>query len=374
MVRRIDRECYLPLLSMLRETGAPVTLNVCFSLTEQLDSLGSESLEILRGLHGVEFTATAAWHPLLPLIPRNETARQTAVNCLGNRRMIGPLFSPSGYFPPEMAFDGILGGILSSMGYLWTITDDLPWNWSGRDVPHDWIPGCRGMRVFLRSNFWSNRISFHGGPGREVADSLLAGMDEWCGEGDSYTVIAMDGETFGHHRKGGIESFLEPFLQELMESRSVELSTLGEISGIFPVREAEVPSGSWSTTVPDLEAGIPWPLWDHPENPDHEAMWELLRVVLDAARRCDSPRVADLADRMLYSCPFWWASNGRKNAEQVHRGVQAVMLTAQAVAEHTGTDEVTHRVAGIVDRIVLVTGEENRDAEERTDIRGETRT
>jgi predicted glycosyl hydrolase (DUF1957 family) len=286
--------------------------------------------------------------------------------------MIGGAFSPSGYFPPEMAYDDDLGALLAAMGYGWTITDDLPWHWSGRRVPFDWVPSCNGMKVFLRSNYWSNRISFHGGDGGAVARELVKGMHQWCGEGDSYTVIAMDGETFGHHVHGGIESFLEPFLAELDSSDGACLSTLSGLASLFPSKDSPVPAGSWSTTSADLEAGIPWPLWDHPDNPDHAAMWELVRVVLDAARRSRSGRVADMADRMLYSCPFWWASEGRRNAEQVLRGVKSVVRTARAVAEDTGHDDIEHRVAGIVSRIGLVTGEGDRDAQEGTHIRGET--
>jgi predicted glycosyl hydrolase (DUF1957 family) len=359
LVRLIDSECYLPIFSLLNRTGAPVTVNISYSLTEQLSSLELPSIDILADSGGVEFTGTAAWHPILPMIDRSETARQTAINCQGNRRMIGRNFEPSGYFPPEMAFNRALAEVLGEMGFQWTITDDVPWTWTKKKAPFDWIPSCGAIRVFLRSNFWSNQISFHGGEGRQVARNILAGMTDWCGRDDAYTVLAMDGETFGHHRKGGIESFLEPFLGELMSSGTVCLSTLSHISSLFPSRESDVPPGSWSTTVTDLEAGIPWPLWSHPDNRDHAAMWELLRTVLAASRECSSERVALLADRMLYSCPFWWAGTVRRNREQVRRGVNAVMLTASAIAEHTGKRDFIDRVMSMADKIPIMTGEED---------------
>jgi hypothetical protein len=334
VVREIDRECYAPLFGMLRRTGAPVTVNISWSLTEHLLELGPGSLDDLAAAPGVEFTSTAAWHPILPLLDPVETARQTAFNCLGNGRVLRERFRPSGFYPPEMAFDRGLAGTLAGMGYAWTVTDDLPWTWSGREAPYDWIPECGGIRVFLRSNFWSNLISFHGGDGAELAGRLVQGMEEWCGPGDAYTLIAMDGETFGHHRKDGLETFLEPFLRTMMSSRGARLSTLGEVCGLFPSRTAEVPAGTWSATAADLEEGIRWPLWDNPVNASHRAMWELLRLVLAAARSCGSERVAELADRMLYSCPFWWASKGRENPEQVRRGVESMIRTARAVAEY----------------------------------------
>lgn len=350
VVTEIDRECYAPLFEMLRRTGAPVTVNISWSLTEHLLELGPRSLDDLAAAPGVEFTSTAAWHPILPLFDPGETARQTAFNCLGNGRVLGGRFRPSGFYPPEMAFDRGLAGTLADMGYAWTVTDDLPWTWYGREAPYDWIPECGGIRVFLRSNFWSNLISFHGGDGTELAARLVQGMEEWCGPGDAYILIAMDGETFGHHRKDGIDTILEPFLHALMSSREACLSTLGKICGLFTSRTAEVPAGTWSTTVADLEKGITWPLWDDPSNASHRAMWELLRLVLAAARSCGSERVAGLADRMLYSCPFWWASKGRESPEQVRRGVDSMISTARAVAEYG--DEG----AGLMDRVEKIAG------------------
>lgn len=353
VVERIDAECYRPVASLLARTGARVTLNINYSLTEQLSKAGSTTLDDLSRAGGVEFTGSGAFHPVLPLIPEYEMDRQIALNTRGNQKLLGPSYAPRGFFPPEMAVSPSVLGRLASLGFDWAVTDDVPWVASGHDAPFDWVPSCRGIRVLLRSNFWSNRIAFHGGRGDEVATDMVRGLDAWAGpDADAYIVVAMDGETFGHHRRGAVETFLEPFLASLSEGgEDAGLDTLSGIAGAFPSREAEVPSGSWSTTPEDLAAGKPWPLWDDPDCPDHAALRDLLSIVLPAARASCSERVAALADRMLYSCPFWWASPGRRSPLQVRRGIQAIMETALALFDLDGDRRFMDEVMSAAGRV-----------------------
>ncbi len=332
VVRRISGECYDPVFRLLRDTSASVTVNINFSLSEQLSVLCPETLDTMGSASGCEFTQSGAFHPIFPLISNRETKRQLDLNGEGNRSLLPRFGSPAGVFPPEMALNGDTAELLAGLGYRWTITDDVPWVACGLEAPATWVPVYRGIRVLLRSNFWSNFIAFHGDDGGLIARRLVKEMRSWMGDEDSYIVIAMDGETFGHHRKGAVEGFLAPFLGALADAGGARLATLGEIAAAFPGRESKVPDGSWSTSPGDVERGVPFPLWDDPENADHKTMRQLLNTVLDRARQCDSGRVARLADEMLYSCPFWWASSGRYCALQVRRGVSAILETALAIS------------------------------------------
>jgi len=331
-LRRIDAECYRPVFKLLGDTGAPVTVNINFSLMEQLARYCPETMEMLGEVRGCEFTDSGGFHPLFPLIPEAETIRQLAINRDGNRSLLAGYGRPRGVFPPEMALDGATAAVLSREGYQWTITDDVPWVWTGREAPATWVPVFRGIRVLLRSNFWSNLISFHGDDGSLIADRLVKEMRRWIGREDSYIIIAMDGETFGHHRPGSVEGFLHPFIKVFEKAGGATLSTAGDIALGFPGREADIPDGSWSTSPEDMDRGVPFPLWDDPDNPDHKSLRSLLNTVLERARQCDSPGVARLADEMLYSCPFWWASSGRYCSVQVRRGIAAILETALAIA------------------------------------------
>ena len=341
IVKRIDRECYRPLFQLLLETGVEVTVNMNFSLTEQLALYAPETLEIVSKLSHCSFTSSAAYHPILPLIPERESVRQIQLNDIGNRELIGEAYCPEGLFPPEMAIGEETVQLVGSTGYNWLITDDVPWVHSHLDVPSNWIPASEGTGVFLRSNFWSNLISFHGGSGSDMVDRMVQDLHSWSGEDDSYVVLAMDGETFGHHRDGAIDSFLRPFFEQIASRDRIRISSLDRIFKEFPLKESPVVSGSWSTTAADLDAGEPYPLWNNSSNTDHESYWELLNFVLDECRKSSLVGVAGSVDKMLYSCPLWWASPGRESFSQVRRGILMIIEAAlQVITDRALLDKV----------------------------------
>ncbi len=341
IVKRIDRECYRPLFQLLLETGVEVTVNMNYSLTEQLALYAPETLKLASKLTCCSFTSSAAYHPILPLIPRSESVRQIQLNDEGNSELIGEVYRPKGLFPPEMALDEETIQLVGSMGYKWLITDDVPWVHSHSDVPSDWIPASEGTGVFLRSNFWSNLISFHGGSGSEMVDRMVRDLHSWSGEEDSYVILAMDGETFGHHRDGAIDSFLRPFFEQIVSRERIRISSLDRIYKEFPLRESPVVSGSWSTTGADLDAGDPFPLWNSSGNTDHQAYWKLLNFVLEECRKSSPEGVADTVDKMLYSCPLWWASPGRESYSQVRRGILMIIEAAlQVITDRALLDKV----------------------------------
>jgi hypothetical protein len=218
--------------------------------------------------------------------------------------------------------------LIGSTGFRWTITDDVPWVYHYGEVPANWIPAVDGTGVLLRSNFWSNQISFHDGEGSSMVDKIVSGMNSWAGDGDSYVILAMDGETFGHHRAGAVETFLKPFFKKIDTMNNIAISSLNTIRSQFPLKESAIPSGSWSTSAGDLDLKEPFPLWNSSVVPNHLTYWKLLNFVLEECRKNKVDGVADSVDKMLYSCPLWWASPGRESYSQVRRGVLLILKAA----------------------------------------------
>jgi len=337
---RIAEECYGPLSELFIELAdLRFSLNIPYSLVEQLQVGHPEVLDRIRRAWAagtLELTATAAYHPILPLIPENEARRQLAISLEGLRRWLGPGFAPEGVVPPEMAFDGGLAGLLAEAGYRWTVADDGILTHFGRPIPCDWVYRFVGLSVFLRSNYWSNRFA-NADPiwtdgGRAFRD-LRNGLADWMGDGDGYLIISVDGETFGHHHKRLGADFLRqlftPFRDPPGDIRLTHLADL-HANPVFGRREGFIPPSSWSFDPVDIDREGPFASWKARGNPIQAQLWALLDLVRDEVERTGDPGLRGQLDRALYSCTFWYASLWSFDPGQVYKGASLMMEILQA--------------------------------------------
>ncbi|MBI2846505.1 MAG: hypothetical protein HYX82_01335, partial [Chloroflexi bacterium] len=120
VLRKVCEESYRPLLEVFKQyPHAKATVNICGVLTEMLWENGFgdviQSLKELAEKGQLEFTGSAKYHPVLPLIPRDEMKRQIRRNYLTNRHFFGDVYSPRGFFPPEMCYsDSIIEPLLEA--------------------------------------------------------------------------------------------------------------------------------------------------------------------------------------------------------------------------------------------------------------------
>jgi len=317
ILKKIIRESYLPLIeAILFHNKAFFAVDIARSAIEKLEeiNIGKESLEKFDEaleLGKISLVNTAGYHPILPLIPEEEIIRQVKLNEEKLLQMFHK--KPKGVFPPEMALDAKTIKVLGEMGYRWSITDDVPFDVVYGSVPFNWIPKQDGIAVFLRSNFWSNRIAFNSINGQDFIKTLENDLTSWFGNQDGYVTIWMDWETFGHHKKGFIENFINPFLVGIAESKKVHLVSPEYLLEKYPQKEIEIPSGSWSTSASDFRNGNYWPLWKNPNNQFHQLWWELAETILETKKRIKDEEVLTVFDKALYSCQTWQYSMGNRN-------------------------------------------------------------
>jgi len=335
-------------------------------LTEMLHDHGfSDVVQGLRDLATrgqVELTGSAKYHPILPLIPKEEMVRQISLNAKVNKHLLGAEYNTKGFFPPEMCYSRDILKPVIDAGHSWIALSGIacPVEWP-MNVIHEISIDGSNIAVFFRDNILSDKISFHS----IDAEGFIGHLKEMRGwaSGDIYVITAMDAETFGHHIQDWERLFLaevyealgsemsdrypavsraqlspaisdspenlnmiarqhESLLQsqEAAEGKDIGVVTISQLLDIFPRGSTiePVPS-SWSTSKEDIEAGNPYPLWKDSNNAIHRLQWWHLQIALELVSKAVSvahsepvKRYSDIAralmDASLHSCQFWWAN------------------------------------------------------------------
>jgi hypothetical protein len=146
-------------------------------------------------------------HVVMPLARREDKAAQVIWAQAAFESRFGR--TTEGFWLPEMAVDLETLEVLADHGVQWTVLtasqiEDKP---AGAGPFWVELPGGRRITVFVRDEQLSNDIAFRlghiGGAGRWAREVLLPRKRE----AGPLTLIATDGETFGHHWPGE-EQFL----------------------------------------------------------------------------------------------------------------------------------------------------------------------
>jgi hypothetical protein len=397
VLRKVCDESYRPLVKLFRDIPyAKVTVNINAVLAEMLyDHRFDDVIEGLRELAErgqVEFTDSAKYHPILPLIPQEEMRRQITQHTKTNGRFFGQAYSPKGFFPPEMCYGKKIVKPILDTGHQWVIVSGVacPVEWP-MNVVHEISLGGERLAVFFRDDILSNKISFQ----NIDAGGFIGHLRELHGDGadDVYVITAMDAETFGHHIQNWEKLFLAEVYEtlkpdepggaqlaivsppgptqtkalakqhgglfqarEMVEPREVQVVTISGLLDIFPRGLAVEPkASSWSTSNGDIENGNPYPLWKNKGNAIHQFQWEHLEITMEMVNKAvkeakgdATKRYADIArallDAALHSCQFWWANlQPRWDVNLVDRGLmqqREVILNAyKAISMSDCSDE-----------------------------------
>lgn len=332
-VKKITAEAYRPIVrGLLEHPNAKVTININGVLDELLEANGeSDVLEGLRTLlerGQIELTASAKYHPLLPMLSDEEIIRQIELNNETHLKYFGPAYKPKGFFPPEMAFSKHVAEVVAKQGYEWIIVDEL--SHKGKNHADDYdtiftVIGLGDFAIFFRERAMSYKI-LSGQMG--TGDLLISGLGDRL-QKNEYVLTAMDGETFGHHRPG-----LEHLLFEIYESKKIETALISELPAMFPKRAPVDPLPStWALMEKDLERNEPFSRWQDSQNPIHVLQWKLSNLAMDVVHHADhqssgwqAARVA--LDRAIHSDQYWWASaKPWWSLEMIERGAKELRDT-----------------------------------------------
>lgn len=311
---RLVEANHRPLLRWLAEVDQPLALCIPWGLTERWLGEGYHDLlqlcADLRRRGRVEFVATAAYHPILPLLPRPAIERQVAADQTRHRELF-PNWSCTGFMPPEMAFGPELLPILKEAGYRWCAVDDTPYACLNGTPPHNYVPQCGDLQVLLRSSLWSRALVHRardGGSGAQLAREMLEGLGAWMNQGQGYALLAADCESFGHHRRGSL-SVLDDLLEILASSSQSRLVNPSQLVAEYPSKPDEIPPGSWRTTAEQFWEGEFFAPWQSRYNSAHAHLWDLMELAVAAVGK-----LQQRLDRSLHSGFFWWEEHSAGEA------------------------------------------------------------
>lgn len=315
---QIVNECYLPLTQMLIEKRGNYSLylNINLSLLEQLIDNNHlvviENIKELVEVKRVRLTLTPAFHPIIPLLSSKIIIDQVDQN----KKAIVDRFNFGKYdlfFPPELAFNPesnlINDTVLVSQSAL---SNDI----------YTPLVKYKGKKYVIRHKDLSNIIM-----GGEIKSFQRYNIENLISNNE-YFVTAVDGETFGHHRKGYIK-VLDNLISEM------ETCWVPNNDKLYQQVE-ELQASSWSSVL----GQSPFLLWNNKDNKIHKLLWRLVELVGEEVKT-NSNRLSFY--RALSSCTFWWASaNPWWSIEMVERG--AWLMYKAVPAKSTKTKRMAHKI------------------------------
>jgi hypothetical protein len=372
VLEKIVNESYRPLLmGFLKTPNTKVTININSVLTEMLFNNGYrdviDDLKILVEMGRVELTGSAKYHAFLPLIPEKEIIRQIKLNQSTNKSYFGDLYKPKGFFPPEMGYSASLAKVIEDLGFEWILVDEVSFKDPTMDTAFDKIHKIKGtnLDVYFREKKPSNLIM--GALVRSENSLKTAYKDRLTSH--SYTITAMDAETFGHHRPG-----YDNFLVEIFNSSDFENIFISDIKTFFTDKDDVVPSdSSWASSWKDIHNGNPFCYWFDKTNKIHSYQWELADIAIRAVDKSEYSdekypflleefekwenltkeqkaeeekkrswvNCRDLLDKGLNSDPWWWAcAIPWWSIEEIEKGMNIFLQIVSQIPDVSEQDKL----------------------------------
>ncbi len=302
VIDKVVSESYalLPEL-MRRHPDLRLSMSISGSLLELLDKYGHagviESYRKLAKAGRIELVGSAMYHPLMPLITPAMMRRQIKQNDLVLKRYFGDSYATKGFYFPEMAYSRTAGEMVKELGFEWTILDDI-------HVAGDIEQHLRyrildsGLTVCFRNREFSRTF-----PPEFIMRNLKRAPDP--------LITAHDGELYGHwHADDG------GFYEKAFSSPDIETLTVSEyLASLKEEKVVKLRKASWESTKDELEAKVPFALWNAPGNVIHRKLWALAYTAEKTVMAHDGDphfgRALGTLDKGFASCAWWWGS-GRK--------------------------------------------------------------
>ncbi|OWK26977.1 MAG: hypothetical protein US76_01995 [Parcubacteria group bacterium GW2011_GWA2_38_13b] len=353
-IKRIADESYRKIFKGLLEIPrARLSLNINSILCELLEKNGGmdviDNINKLVKRGNIELTGSAKYHAFLPLLPESEIERQILLNEEGLNKYFGKKWKKGGFFSPEMAYSKKVVQVAKRLGYQWIIIDEMGFPEDGKiqkDTVYE-IEGLRDFYVFFRERNFSFKIL----SGSQISTfSVIMRFLEPRLDKNEYTITAMDGETFGHHRPG-----LENLLFDLLKEERMAPLAISDILEKFTKREIISPREStWASVPRDFKINQPFLRWHNKENAIQNYQWELANMAIEIVGRNEAQKTRQFLDSALHSDQFWWSSaRPWWSLEMIESGAHELRIVVNESLEATESEK---KRAEELYRLIIYTG------------------
>jgi len=331
--------------ALKRNPKIKFTLNLTGCLLEKLDQLGYHDLiSDIRELNDrgqIELTGTAAYHPILPLLPDREVRENIETNQKILKKYFGENFRAKGFFLPELAYSGAATKIIADCGYGWIILDEISafGELNKLDYNKLHIEKNTGLKIFFRDRSLSKSYT------PEIIINLL--NSNYRG----LALTATDAELYGLRHIDFADSF-----EKLLKHPEIKTLTVSEfLSDLKDKVELEPLASSWESTAGELKRGQPYILWQNKNNTIQKSLWSLAELAIETVNRypadADYPWARLHLNRGLSSCAFWWASardfkmfsSISWSPDEIERGANELIKSIRSLAE---PETIAAKIAG----------------------------
>lgn len=304
---RITHESYLLILSLLKKyPHVKMTINIPGSLLELFDTYGHRSIieEFAQYAQAgrIELLGTAMYHALLPLIPAHEVRRQIELHTQTSKKYFGDAYTPRGFYLPEMAYSNDVGAIIKDMGFEWILLDEIHAGGAHTREPVSYKATEHDLTVVFRNRSFSQTFP---------PERIIVAPEQI----EHNTLITVhDGEMYGHRHTDD-----RGYFERVFNNPNIQTKTVSEyIDSLDAKKSITLFNASWETTPDELATGIPYAVWNDPQNALHQKLWTLAYHVLEILSQHENdPNFTSArhdADMGIASCYWWWASERKLGA------------------------------------------------------------
>ena len=129
VIEAVEKSYNRIISALNRNPSIKFTINIAGCLLEKLADLGYTNLlnniNNLISKKQIELTGSAAFHPILALLPDKEIYRQIEINEQILKKYFGKNFKCKGFFIPEAAYSPRVAKIIKKRNYNWLILDEV---------------------------------------------------------------------------------------------------------------------------------------------------------------------------------------------------------------------------------------------------------